>query len=71
MGTGKACDSEDFVTAARALNITQHIAKNNNGRRSNMDARTTRHLGYALSLSCRWQEAKGFGWRKETVRCAR
>jgi hypothetical protein len=41
-------------TAARALNVTPHITKNDKGRRSNMDGRTTRHPGYAISLSCRW-----------------
>ena len=66
VGADKAYDSEDFVTAARALNVTPHIAKNDNGRRSNMDGRTTRHPGYAISLSCRWLVEKSFGWLKGT-----
>ena len=66
MGADKAYDSEDFVVAARSLNVTPHINKNNNGRRSNIDARTTRHPGYALSLSCRWLVEKSFGWLKQT-----
>ncbi len=66
VGADKAYDSEDFVTAARVLNVTPHIAKNDNGRRSNMDARTTRHPGYAVSLSCRWLVEKSFGWLKGT-----
>ena len=66
VGADKAYDAEDFVKAARALNVTPHIAKNDKGRGSNMDGRTTRHEGYSISLSCRWLVEKGFGWLKET-----
>src|SRR5208283_335784 len=54
VGADKAYDSKDFITAARALNVTAHVTKNENGRRSNLDRRTTRHPGYAISLSRRW-----------------
>jgi hypothetical protein len=67
VGADKAYDAKDFVTAARALNVTPHIAKNNTGRRSNMDGRTTRHAGYAISLSCRWLVEKPFAWLKQTA----
>jgi transposase len=66
VGADKAYDAKDFVQAARALNVTPHITKNDNGRRSNMDRRTTRHPGYAVSLSCRWLVEKTFGWMKQT-----
>jgi IS5 family transposase len=66
VGADKAYDAEDFVKAARALKVTPHIAKSENGRRSNMDGRTTRHPGYAISLSCRWLVEKTFGWLKQT-----
>ena len=66
VGADKAYDAKDFVTAARALKVTPHVAKNDNGRRSNMDGRTTRHPGYAISLSCRWLVEKTFGWLKQT-----
>jgi len=66
VGADKAYDVEDFVKAARALNVTPHIAKNDKGRRSNMDRRTTRHPGYSISLSCRWLVEKTFGWLKQT-----
>jgi hypothetical protein len=47
VGADKAYDAKDFVTSrAQALNVTPHISKNDNGRRSNMDGRTTRHAGY-------------------------
>src|SRR5258708_40025738 len=35
-------------------------------RRSTLDRRTTRHPGYAISLSRRWLVEKGFGWLKQT-----
>ena len=66
VGADKAYDSKDFVAAARALNVTPHIAKNDNGRRSNMDGRTTRHPGYKTSLSRRWLIEKTLAWNKQT-----
>jgi transposase len=66
VGADKAYDTADFVTAARALNVTVHVTKNEKGRRSNLDRRTTRHPGYAISLSRRWLVEKGFGWLKQT-----
>ena len=66
VGADKAYDTKDFVTAARALNATAHVTRNEKGRRSNMDRRTTRHLGYAISLSRRWLVEKSFGWLKQT-----
>ncbi len=65
VGADKAYDAKDFVEAARKLNVTPHITKNDKGRRSNMDGRTTRHPGYAISLSCRWLVEKTFGWLKQ------
>jgi transposase len=66
VGADKAYDTKDFVTATRALNVTAHVTKNEKGRRSNMDRRTTRHPGYAISLSRRWLVEKSFGWLKQT-----
>jgi transposase len=66
VGADKAYDAKDFVAAVRALNVTPHITKNDKDRRSNMDGRTTRHPGYAISLSCRWLIEKPFGWLKQT-----
>jgi len=66
VGADKAYDAKDFVTAARKLNVTVHVTKNDKGRRSNMDRRTTRHSGYAVSLSRRWLVEKTFGWLKQT-----
>ena len=66
LGADKAYDSKDFVEAARKLNVTLHVTKNDHKRRSNLDRRTTRHAGYAISLSRRWLVEKCFGWLKQT-----
>ena len=66
VGADKAYDTQDFIATARALRVTAHVQKNEKGRRSNLDRRTTRHAGYALSLSRRWLVEKTFGWLKQT-----
>ena len=66
VGADKAYDTQDFVTTARELNVTVHVQKNEKGRRSRIDRRTTRHSGYARSLSRRWLVEKIFGWLKQT-----
>jgi transposase len=66
VGADKAFDSKDFVEAAREMNVTVHVTKNDKKRRSNLDRRTTRHTGYAISLSRRWLIEKSFGWLKQT-----
>jgi hypothetical protein len=68
VGADKAYDTKDFVAAARELNVTPHVTRNDKGRRSNLDRRTTRQPGYAISLSRRWLVEKGFGWLKQTGR---
>jgi hypothetical protein len=54
VGADKAYDTRDFITASRELNVTMHVQKNEKTRRSSLDCRTTRHPGYARSLSRRW-----------------
>lgn len=66
VGADKAYDTKDFVRTARELNVTPHVTRNDKGRKSNLDRRTTRQPGYAVSLSRRWLVEKGFGWLKET-----
>jgi hypothetical protein len=66
VGADKAYDSKDFVRTVRELNVAPHVTKNDKGRRSNLDRRTTRQPGYAVSLSRRWLIEKGFGWLKQT-----
>ena len=66
VGADKAYDTKSFIAGTRALNVTAHVQKNDKGRRSNLDRRTTRHAGYAISLSRRWLVEKTFGWLKQT-----
>jgi len=66
VGADKAYDTKNFVTAKRSIRVTAHVTKNDNGRRSTLDRRTTRHKGYAISLSRRWLVEKSFGWLKQT-----
>jgi transposase len=66
VGADKAYDTKDFVSTVRELNVTPHVTRNDKGRRSHLDRRTTRHPGYAISLSRRWLIEKGFGWLKQT-----
>jgi hypothetical protein len=49
LGVDKGYDAAAFVADMRALNVTPHIAQNVSGRRSAIDARTTRHPGYTVS----------------------
>jgi hypothetical protein len=50
----------------RELGAVLHVSQNNKNRRSAIDKRTTRHTGYAISLSKRWLVKKPFGWMKQT-----
>ena len=49
LGADKAYDAEDFVNELRSMTVTPHVAQNTSGRSSAIDARTTRHGGYAVS----------------------
>ena len=48
LGADKAYDAEDFVSELRSMTVTPHVAQNTSGRSSAIDARTTRHGGYAV-----------------------
>ena len=64
LGGDKGFDTQDFVAEMREINVTPHVAQNDNGRRSAIDGRTTRHLGYAVSLRIRKRIEEAFGWIK-------
>jgi transposase len=64
LGADKAYDAEDFVNELRSMNVRAHVAQNDNGRRSAIDRRTTRHAGYAMSQKIRKRIEEGFGWIK-------
>jgi transposase len=65
LGADKAYDTADFVSTVRELGAVPHVTQNNKNRRSAIDRRTTRHPGYAISLSKRWLVEKPFGWMKQ------
>ncbi len=64
LGADKAYDVRQFVDDLRDLNITPHIAQNTANRSSAIDARTTRHPGYAISQQKRKRTEEPFGWAK-------
>src|SRR5215510_11452931 len=64
LGADKAYDVREFVDDLRDLNVTPHIAQNTSNRTSAIDARTTRHPGYAISQRQRKCAEEPFGWAK-------
>ena len=60
----KGYDTRAFVANLRAMDATPHIAQHAVGRRSAIDARTTRHAGYRVSQQKRKLVEQGFGWMK-------
>jgi len=60
----KGYDTRDLVSGLRAMRATPHVAQHTTGRRSAIDARTTRHPGYAISQQKRKLVEQGFGWMK-------
>jgi transposase len=71
VGEDKAYDTSDHVAALREMNITPHVAQNDSPtktgkhRSSAIDGRTTRHIGYRISQSCRAMSECIFGWGKQ------
>ena len=60
----KGYDTRDFVANLRAMDATPHVAQHAVGRRSAIDARTTRHPGYVVSQQKRKLVEQGCGWMK-------
>ena len=71
VGEDKAYDTSDHIAALRRMNVTPHVAQNDSltktGKRrsSAIDARTTRHIGYQISQTCRKMAECIFGWGKQ------
>ena len=57
----KGFDTRAFVAGCRDLLLTPHVAQK---QRSAVDARTTRHAGYAISQRFRKRIEEVFGWMK-------
>jgi transposase len=62
LGADKGYDAGDFVNELRSMNVTPHVAAKAKG--SAIDARTTRHAGYAVSQRIRKRIEEPFGWSK-------
>jgi len=62
----KGYDTRDFVAILRTMRVTPHLAQYTATvhRGSAIDARTTRHPGYAVSQRKRKLVEQGFGWMK-------
>ena len=61
-----AHDTAKFVAQSRAIGVTPHVAQNINAHRgSNIDGRTTRHVGYRISQVIRKRIEEANGWIKE------
>src|SRR5271154_1608597 len=66
VGGDKGFDTREFTAECRHMNVTPHVAQNT-GRPggSAIDARTTRHPGYAVSQRKRKRIEECFGWLKD------
>jgi transposase len=66
LGADKGYDTQDCVAQLRATKVTPHVAQNTTkGRRSAIDGRTTRRLGYPVSQRIRKTHRREiFGWMK-------
>jgi len=62
VGADKLFDQAPFVDTARGLRVTPHVAQKRRG--TAIDARTTRHPGYAVSQRKRKLVEQIFGWMK-------
>jgi|SRR5579884_586384 len=64
VGADKNYDTRDCVAQLRQYQVTPHVAQHTSGRRSAIDGRTTRQVGYALSQRVRKRVEEIFGWMK-------
>ena len=66
LAADKGYDTREFVRRTRELNVTPHVAQNIERRGgSAINARTTRNVGYALSIKARKRIEESFGWAKD------
>ena len=64
LGADKGYHNKAFVSLLRDRNIAPHIARIENRTTPGLDARTTRHAGYAVSQRKRKRIEEIFGWMK-------
>jgi transposase len=77
LGADKRYDVMQFVHDLRARSVTPHIAidghlsKTGIPRKTAVDGRTTRHIGYGISQRCRKRIEEVFGWIKSSAGLAK
>ena len=77
LGADKAYDVAQFVYDLRDRSVTPHIAidghlsKTGKPRKTAVDGRTTRHIGYDISQRCRKRIEEVFGWIKSSAGLAK
>ncbi len=67
LGADKGYDVASFVAALRDLRVTPHVTQNTTRRRSAIDGRTTRHVGYRMSQALRPMIERVPGWLKNVA----
>lgn len=73
LGADKAYDVRGFIADLRRRKVTPHVAVDGHVRQRGkprataIDARTTRHAGYAISQRCRKRIEEVFGWIKASA----
>jgi hypothetical protein len=66
VGSDKGFNTREFAAECRDMNVTPHLARNSaRAGGSAIDARTTRHAGYAVSQKKRKRIEECFGWMKD------
>ncbi len=77
LGADKAYDVTAFIADLRERQVTPHIAvdghlsKTGKPRKTAIDGRTLRHIGYAVSQRCRKRIEEIFGWSKSSTGLAK
>lgn len=64
LGADKGYDTAAFVAALREHGVTPHVSQNTTRRRSAIDGRTTRHVGYRISQALRPMIERVPAWLK-------
>ena len=77
LGADKAYDVANFVASLRSRSVSPHIAidghpsKTGKPRKTSVDRRVTRHVGYDISQRCRKRIEEVFGWIKASAGLAK
>ena len=65
-GGDEGFDTQEFAAECRHMTVTPHVAQNTaRAGGSAIDARTTRHAGYAIIQKKRKRISECFGWMKD------